>query len=140
MENFIFCAVCAKTSWKVYFFPGDWPGSLKKWSDLLFCGSIFIFIRYQKFLHMCYMGNLKQIKYVLAGGGGGGRSDHHWRKSHACAKWVTKTHIWAYFPPLQASHLSELARLMEKFLTTVLNASSLNGQTLLAKWVRGTCQ
>ena len=52
----------------------------------------------------------------------------------------TKTHIWAHFTPPQPSHPSEVTGLTEKFLTTMLNATNLNGQSLWAKWVRDTYQ
>ena len=67
-----------KTSWKVHFFQGHWPGLLwrgltkplwpKIWSDLLFCGSIFIVVTSNEFLHMCYMGYLKLLNYKFVGG------------------------------------------------------------------------
>ena len=43
-------------------------------------------------------------------------------------------------PPLHGSHVSQLAGLTGKNLTTMLNATNLSGQTFWAKWVRGTCQ
>ena len=52
-------------------------------------------------------------------------------KSHPCAKWVFNTH--------QATHPSELAGLIETFLTAMLNTTNLNDKTFSAKWVRGTC-
>ena len=51
----------------------------------------------------------------------------------------SKTHIWAYVTPSQASNPSELPGLTEKILATMLNATNIDGQTFLAKWVRGTC-
>ena len=52
-------------------------------------------------------------------------------KFHPYAKWVFNTH--------QATHPSELAGLIETFLTAMLNTTNVNDKTFSAKWVRGTC-
>ena len=52
-------------------------------------------------------------------------------KFYPCAKWVFNTH--------QATHPSELAGLIETFLTAMLNTTNVNDKTFSAKWVRGTC-
>ena len=125
---------------------------LEIWSDLLFCGSIFIVVTRQK-CHVCYMGYLKLEKYKLAGGLTTPRCRKIWsdlvnlkylvnkesltKVSSMCWN-VTKIHIWVRFTPPQVSHPSELTGLTKKNLTAMLNATDLNSQTFWETWVRGT--
>ena len=91
---------------------------LKTCSDLLFCGSIFIVVTSQRFLHICYMGYLTLIRYFFMGGMTTSRYLKIWsdlanlkylgnkellNKFHICAKWVTKTHIWAHLTAPQSA-------------------------------------
>ena len=123
---------------------------LKTCSDLLFCGSIFIDVTSQRFLHICYMGYLTLIRYFFMGGMTTSRYLKIWsdlanlkylgnkellNKFHICAKWVTKTHIWAHLTAPQALR-PELAGVAENPLAT----KNFHSQTFCATWVRDTCQ